>query len=76
MRKKISEWQKWWKKEMLISLSVFALLVIFLMILKYTVKEAPFLPLVLVFFSTFALLFGIAIWMSRKSHRRSHDGNI
>jgi uncharacterized membrane protein HdeD (DUF308 family) len=69
MRKRLSEWQRWWKKEMLIALSVFTLLVGMLAAVKLTLNEAPFLPLVLIFFLAFGLLFSISIWMGRKTHR-------
>jgi hypothetical protein len=70
MRRRISEWQRWWKKEMVIALSVFTFLVLLLVTVKFSVERAPFLPLVLIFFVSFALLFAIAMMMGRKTH---HD---
>jgi hypothetical protein len=69
MRKHLSLWQKWWKKEMLIALIVFVILVAALVTIKFTLQSAPFLPLVIVFFLTFLLLFIITLILGRKTHQ-------
>lgn len=53
---------------MLIALIVFVILVAVLMTIKFTIESAPFLPLVIVFFLTFALLFAVTLILGKKSH--------
>jgi hypothetical protein len=59
------ELKKWWKKEMIVSLALFAFIVLCLVFVRFNIKNAPFTPLVILFFTCFVVLFLVAFFVGK-----------